>query len=1249
MTHRTRAFLDPGLALLAWTWLAAIPAPAASPLVWQQQGEGCRFASLPVPATGRPGFTLLKPTQTGIAFSNLLSDATVAQNRLLEIGSGVALGDVDGDGWVDIYFCRLEGDNALYRNLGNWKFEDITARAGVGCPGQFSTGCVLADLDGDGDLDLLVNSLGGGTRVFFNDGHGQFTEKTDTGLARRFGATSMALADVEGDGDLDLYVTNYRTDTFHDQPPGLRLQTRPQPDGTVILEPRERFVGVPTLAGGMEAIERGEPDMFYVNREGRRFVPVPWKVGLFLDEEGAVLSTATTDWGLAVMFRDLNGDGLPDLYVSNDFVFWKDRVWLNQGGKRFQAPPRSAFRCFSLSSMVADVADINRDGFDDIFVADMLSPRRESRAWQRPDTLDGTVSWPIEDPGFAPEVTHNTLQVARGDGTFAEVARLAGVSATDWTWSAVFLDVDLDGWEDLLIANGSNHDVQDTDVMGQIARSGGWGTPEQRLRNLAKLPRRSTPSMALRNRHDLTFEDRSTAWGFDATGVAQGMAMADLDNDGDLDVVINCLNAPARVYRNESTAPRLALRLRGARANTRGIGAKMKVIGGPVTQTQEMIAGGRYLSGDDAMRVFAAGEARELEVEITWRNGQRSVVKGVKPNRVYEIIESATPPAPPAPPAPAPPAPLFEEILVSFQHTHTDALFNDFERQLLLPRKLSTLGPGIGWADADGDGHDDLIIGGGKEGRLAIFRGDGHGGMTEWTNAPWPRSNVRDQTTVLLWQGPDGGARLLAGESNWEDADTNAPPFRQFGLDPNSAPPAQSPRPSQLSSTGPLALADVDGDGQLDLFVGGRVIAGRYPEPADSHLLRQQAGAFAVAQSFPALGLVSGAVFTDLDGDGDPDLALACEWGPIHLLRNDGGKLIAWNPAVRWPDAPSLGVRFPTLEKMTGWWNGVAAGDFDGDGRMDLAISNWGRNWRTDQPPNVEIAVQLFYGDFADNGIVQTLLASADPWLSKVTPWRERKAVVAAIPAVAERFPTHHLYGRASVEEVLGGKSAAARRWEGAMPDSMVLLNRGDYFEARPLPIEAQFSPAFGISVGDWDGDGHEDLFLAQNFFGVDAETARQDAGAGLVLLGDGRGRFRALRPQESGIAIYGEQRGSAVADMDGDGRADLAVAQHGGATRLFRNARGKPGLRVTLRGPKGNPTGVGAMVRLKFGDRFGPAREIHAGSGYWSQDSATLVLAAPTAPDAVQVRWPGGQARDWPWPMGAKAVEVSGEGVKPR
>jgi enediyne biosynthesis protein E4 len=1222
---------------------------SAAALAWQE-APGYRFMELAVSEDGQAGFTRLSPETTGITFSNQLATSRVASNRLLEIGSGVALGDVDGDGWVDIYFCRLEGSNVLYRNLGGWRFEEITESAGVACPDQMSTGAVLADVNGNGHLDLLVTSLGGGSRLFLNDGLGRFREAHESGLLRRFGATTMALADVDGDGDLDLYVVNYRTDTMFDHPHGFRLQSRQQTDGTVVVEPRDRLVSWMRPDGGIQIVEKGEPDLLYMNLGGGRLNPVPWTVGVFLDEEGRALAAAPTDWGLTAMFRDLNGDGLPDLYVCNDFVYWPDRLWLNQDSRRFRASPRHAMRSTSLASMAVDAADINRDGFPDLFVADMVSPHREPRAWQRPDTLKNAILWPVEDPEFRAEVPRNTLQLARGDGTFAEIAQLAGVAATDWTWSVAFLDVDLDGWEDLLVITGTNHDVQDADMLAQLPRYGFWRTYQDRLAYFSNLPQRLTPSLTFRNQRNLRFADTSAEWGFDHVGIAHGMAFADLDQDGDLDVVVNCLHEPARILRNNSPAPRLAVRLRGEAANTRGIGARIKITGGPVVQHQEMIAGGRYLSGDDAMRVFATGTATKLNIEVTWRSGKGSVVVDARPNRVYELHESGA--AAVTESLSDPLRPLFEDASSRLDHRHVDLPFDDFALQPLLPRRLSTLGPGVAWVDLDGDGHEDLVISGGSTGRTAILRNDGQGTLSAWPGLEPLKPNPRDQTAVVTWLGADDQMRILVGEANWEDGDTEAPRFRMINWPSHRAviPTGDSAAVrSERNSTGPLALADVNGNGHLDLFVGGAAVSGRFPEPATSRLLGNNGQGFHTLRTFPEVGLVSMAIFTDLTGSGWPDLVLACHWAALRVFRNDGGDLVEWDLPLRWT-TPGFTNRQPLrLSELTGWWNGVAAGDFDGDGRLDLVAANWGRNWRMDQPTGMELPAHLYYGEFAGDGLLQTLLASYDPMLSLITPWRDLAAIRAAIPAVASRVIDHRAYGRSSIETLLGDRMPAAHRLTATTPDSMLFLNRGDHFEPHPLPIEAQFAPAFGISVADFNGDGHEDLFLAQNFFGVDAETSRHDAGIGLVMLGDGRGQFRPLGPREAGFSIYGEQRGSAVADYDGDGRVDLVVAQHSGATRLLRNASGQPGVRVTLRGTSANPRAIGAVVRLHFGERKGPVREIRSGSGFWSQDAATQVLAAPENPTMLEVRWPGGKTQLWPWPPSARWVEGSTSGIRPR
>ncbi len=1218
----------------------AVLANAVCALDWQT-GVGGRSAVLPLPAVGKPGFFEVSAAATGVTFSNLLSIDRYTTNQIYLNGSGVAAGDVDGDGWCDVYFCGLDNANVLYRNLGNWKFQDITREAGVACAGLAATGAALADLDGDGDLDLIVNSVGGGTEVFFNDGKGHFTKIASLNLNK--GGMSLALADIDGDGDLDLYVANYRTTTIRDKP-NTRIQGENINGQMVVQKVNGRPVTEPDLIGRFTMdpngtiIEHGETDVLYRNDGDGKFTALSFTGGTFLDEDGKALREPPSDWGLSVMFRDLNGDGAPDIYVCNDFSA-PDRVWLNDGKGRFRAMPRLGLRHTSMFSMGIDFADVNRDGWDDFFAADMLS-----RSHRRRHTQAGNMNLlflPIGQVDDRPQYSFNTLQLNRGDGTYAEISKFSGVDASEWSWTPIFLDVDLDGYEDLLITTGHQRDALHMDFINRIeAKKSQSKLSVVDVLNLQRIfPRLDTANVAFRNRGDSTFEDVSVPWGFDASGVSHGMALADLDNDGDMDLAVNNLNGLAGLYRNECNTPRLAVRLKGSGPNTRGVGAKIRVLGEPVSQSQEMISGGRYLSSDDAMRVFATGgETNELTIEVAWRSGKRSVIQHAKANRVYEIDEAqfqALNPKTSRRDATDEVTPFFEDASTLLKHTHREEAFDDFARQPLLPNRLSQLGPGVSWHDVDGDGWEDLIIGSGSGGQLALYRNDGHGGFARNNNAPVNRPVARDQTTILGL-----GAILFAGSANYEDGLTNGGCLRIYDLERNATGESIL---GEISSRGPLAMADVDGDGNLDLFVGGRVVPGRYPEPATSLLLRNVAGRFVPLQRFEKLGLVSGAVFSDLDGDGKPELILACEWGPVRILRSQGGEFTEWNPRLKWigKAAPTSGLL--TLNQITGWWNGVTTGDLDGDGKLDIIASNWGLNSK--YHASRAHPRRLYYGDLNGGGGVDLVESCFDPALGKEVPERVFKSAAGALPFLQTLIASYEAYSAASVTEIYGDKLKACSVVEANTLATMVFLNRGDHFEAVALPNEAQFAPAFGVCVGDMDGDGKEDLFLGQNFFATSPESSRCDAGRGLWLRGDGKGGFNVVTGRESGVTVYGEQRGCALADYDGDGRLDLAVTQNGAATKLYHNIGAKQGLRVRLRGGPGNPTSAGAAMRLVFSGRSGPVREIHAGSGYWSQDGAVQVLAIPEPPRQIWVRWPGGRTTTTDVPEGATSIEIAQDG----
>ncbi|MEP6999468.1 MAG: CRTAC1 family protein, partial [bacterium] len=682
---------------------------------WHQEA-GYRWHELARSAKGHAGFTMLTSQSTGLTHSNDVSDEHALANRNLLIGAGAALGDIDGDGRPDAFLASVERPSALYHNDGNFHFTDVTAASGIDTRGLAATGAVFADVDGDRDLDLIVGTLGGPLKLWLNDGKGHFTDgTTSSGLTPGFAATTIALADVDGNGTLDLYVATYkRRNALDSFPPQARAfdQVVKKIDGHYqVVDPwtNEYRIEERLDLGGIVRSQRAEVDLFFLNDGHGHFTRTPVSGPRFSDENGKPLTAEPDLFTLAARFYDVNGDGAPDLYVCNDFED-PDEFWLNDGKGNFRLAPALSIRETSNTCMSVDFADVNRDGHVDLFTTDMLSPTLAAQQRQVPTNtaLPKKVGL-TTDRG---QWMRNTLQVARGDGTWAQAADFAGVAATDWSWGSAFVDVDLDGFEDLLVVNGHRWDIRDADTFERIRNSSPrvpWN------REQGEFPRLAARSVALRNNGDVSFRDVSKDWGFGVDeAISQAIALADFDGDGDLDVLVTRLDAPPVVYRNESTAPRVAVRLKGTNPNDQGVGAVVTVLASSLpAQSREVTVGGYYLSGSDAQLSFATGRDSLVTIDVAWRDGRHSSIRSVRANRFYEIDESAaeaveTTRGPSTDSAP----PLFKNATALLGgHTHVDSLFDDYRRQPLLPNRFSQLGPGISWIDTDGDGREDLVVG----------------------------------------------------------------------------------------------------------------------------------------------------------------------------------------------------------------------------------------------------------------------------------------------------------------------------------------------------------------------------------------------------------------------------------------------------------------------------------------------------------------------------------------------------------
>ena len=1196
-----------------------------------------RLSAIPEAGVG-DGFKLLKGSSaTGIAFTNRLSERSAAENRVLLNGSGVCAGDFDNDGLPDIFLCGLDGPNALFRNAGGLKFElmDGTGFEALSMDGVYSRGAVMADINGDGWRDLLVTTVGSGTKVFLNQSGRGFSDVTEAwGLASVFGSSTLTLADYNRDGFLDLYVANNRASDIRDQG---RLKVR-MINGKPQV-PRELQDRITFINGVLN--EFGEPDQLFLNHRGNRFLPVSWTGGTFIESDGSRPKGPPLDWGLSASFRDVNNDGWPDLYVCNDF-WTPDRFWINRGDGSFQALGLNQWRNSPASSMGVDFSDLNGDGLVDFFAVDMLSRDPSLRKRQKPaQSMSGGAAGELFE---RPQLLRNTLYRNFGDLHFAEIAHFAGVEASDWSWNPVFMDVDLDGLDDILISAGHELDVQDMDAMMKV-----WSLQKDRPDNLTQeevrrqyiedmiehnriYPPLPLPVVSFRNQGEFHFEETTEMWGMSATAVRHGLATADFDGDGDQDVIFNCLNSAAEIYINQSEAPRLAVKLLGTAGNSDAVGARLKLVSnGLPDQIREIISGGRYLSGGDSTVTFAAANSGGT-LTISWPKGNETILSDLKPGFLYTINHpdsDASRRADAGKDQTDRDTPLMKAVESGLPSNIAESDFDDFSHQSLLPYRLSRRGPGLTSYDVNGDGHQDLLIGDSGSGGPILALNDGNG---QFTRKVINRSTVAGgeisfflggggKTSVLAFQ--DGyEARINGGVHEVDSGNLSMKPAASSGGGIHGGWAAAM---TWLPSRNTLALVTSSGPGEK-----------QFPNVGDVALYLKSGNNWkrdqATSDFLKSLGLVSSAVWTDMNQDGHPDLVVAVHWGGVHILMQENGVFVDRSDKFGIPAA------------FNGLWNGLVTGDFNGDGFPDLVASNWGTNSPWDADPVHPLT--LSYGEVSRPGNTEIVLTEWSGDYSKKLTWLPLDPLAKAMPFVVRNFRSYKEFSELPVERVIGSRfSLMSTLRVQTLETTLWLSSHGKTLQRAPLPLEVQYAPVFGMSVADFDGNGTDDLFMTQNFSATRPEMAAIDSGYGLMLLGDGDGNFKALGPHESGISLQGDLRAVCAADFDEDGRVDLAVSANGAGIHHFRNFRSQAGLAVRFIGSSANPDALGTCFRLS-GDNFrGPLREVQSGTSWLSSGSPVHVLMPSEKTRnglRIAFRIPGSsQWTNFPVPVGASEVSV--------
>ena len=1089
----------------------------------------CGSESWDSPGRGDSLFSLLPSGETGIDFINLVEDGAefnILTYRNFYNGGGVAIGDINRDGLEDIYFTSNLYSNKLYLNRGGWSFEDITDSAGVGGRGSWSTGASIADVNGDGWMDIYVCFSGHieGDRkdneLYINNGDLTFTEAAATwGLNSSANSMQAAFFDYDLDGDLDCYLLNNNlvvpnpVDFYH------RSRSDIDPEGG---------------------------DELYRN-DGDHFTEVTLEAGIYSSNVG---------FGLGVSVSDLNGDMLPDIYVSNDF--WeRDYLYINQIDGTFSEELDDRMGSTSLNSMGTDIADLNNDGAFDIITTDML-----------PGDNFRNKTMTVFDPyfpadsryraGYHYQLLQNSLQVNDGRGKFQEIGHLSGVAASDWSWGALIFDFDNDGWKDLFISNGIFHDMTSLDFIDFISdrsnidrvvlergyfdwRDFSEMLASNPLANYAFVNGLSNPVMQGIGKLP-TFDNRAESLGLGDPGFSNGAAYGDLDNDGDLDLVTNNLNMEAFVYRNNSGNNYLRIILQGEGKNFAGVGARVRIRHEGMEQQLQHYPVRSYESNVGQALIFGLGESDKVdELEVIWANHDRQVLKDITANQEIVVRQSEADDtfiyeAPQLNPA-------FQQVdLLRGDHNHTENAFNDFEYEVLLPRMFSTEGPVILTGDVNGDGLEDFILGGARNDPDKLFLQDAagwHEAGGNWSELAGGDKALETTCGTVFDADGDGDNDLLLGSGGNEILQGREGfKLRFYENDGTGKFSVNSDKcPEAFGNFSCIISEDFDMDGDLDLFIGARVVPGNYGLIPRNYLLKNDGSGHwtdVTRMDLGTAGMISDAVWSDVDNDRDPDLILTGDWMQVKIFENMGGS-INYNPFLSDPLPP-------------GWWTAIEAADLDGDGDEDYIVGNWGLNSKL--KATAERPLTMYVKDFDNNGKTEFIINWFAPIDKQAYPFHTKEDIIRQIPGLKNAQPTYEAYASKTYETLFDETSRnGALSYRTELLETSVIWNEGDTLIVEPLPLEAQLSPVFAIIAEDMDLDGHPDIWLGGNFYGLKPEVGYNNASRGVYFQGKS-GKFHYVPPSESGIDVQGEVR-DAVTFRTQEGLR-LLIARNNLSTVMF-------------------------------------------------------------------------------------------------